>query len=173
MLTLQAACLTPPDGHVLPAPVNAPPVIHLDSVTPREPIINMTTDCDTFRLTVDQITDADDDKLVIRFVADINTPNDAHVIEPDRHSAPAREPQGVTLRAEPSDFVEYQAKRPHTLSILVTDAPRFEIPPTPTTAVDLGRIEADADGDGDDEYSVVEQRWVVNFIEGEKSCPPR
>ena len=141
---------------------NHPPEIILESVRPRGAVLFQGTSCGPVRVRA-QIRDRDRDPIRYRFITDIQIENQERLIqEANRPSGAAT--HEITQRIFRGDFVlEMQSEFPHTVSLVVTDAPTF----SSTVATALAEVDTDPDSDGDEDYGVTEHRWVFFYREGE------
>lgn len=175
---LSSACLVPPDGTLEPIQVTSPPEIRLDTVRPIDAIVNVADPeaiplgCTSFRVSAD-IVDRDSDVVQVRFVANNGIRFRAkHIQTRDDHPASGAARAADTLVDPVAHFDAPRIGQPHIVSIFVTDAPRFAVSATVTDALDYGEIVEDPDDNGVIDYSLVEYRWVINFVD-RRECPPR
>ncbi|MBI2378377.1 MAG: hypothetical protein HYV07_30540 [Deltaproteobacteria bacterium] len=160
---LVVGCFVPPDGRLAPELRNYPPVVDPDAIGPASSVIEArptpSSDCAVIDVAV-CVEDFDDDELVFRCVADAETPFERAVV-PTSPLGRAGSPRRALCRVAITEFVSRDETTGHSLSLLVTDAPRFAMPDTATRGLSL--IDADPDRDGVEDHALIEARWTVHF----------
>jgi hypothetical protein len=176
--TLSLACLVPPDDGVVPSSSNHAPRIDLESVRPKGNIFKISKPkntggggCPGFLITL-LVEDLDGDRLRVRFVSDNYVNNFVKLIS-DHEYAAAFGPREIRETILTELYIKGLAfENTHVISMFVTDAPDFVITSTDTDVLNYGIIESDPDQDGIDDYSVLEYRWTLNFLDDEAGvCP--
>ncbi|MBI4814881.1 MAG: hypothetical protein HY791_01405 [Deltaproteobacteria bacterium] len=156
-------CLFGPEGRLEPELFNYPPVIDPTDVGPATSVIEArptpSAECSSIDVAV-CVTDLDDDELVFRCVADADTLFE-RAVGPTQPLGRGGSPRKAFCRINISDFVSRDETTGHSLSLLVTDAPRFLRADTATRGLSL--IDDDPDDDGVADHAVVETRWTVHF----------
>ena len=173
MVFSPAACLIPPDGTLVPEVRNHPPEIELSSIRPQKPLSEVSdprnySDCPSIRLEA-EVFDPDGDPLRVRFVSDNHIDNLVSSISETIYPATSTPYTvfdfllpGVSIRG-------LEAQDTHVISMFVTDAPEFLVPNEETS--NYAEIESDPNGDGVDDYHLIEHRWTFRFVDSGDLCP--
>ncbi len=169
---LTTSCLLPPDRDRTEARVNTAPELDLSTIDPPQLILEVPYDCRRFRVRANVI-DKNDTDLLFRLVAFDGTrqrESDAGSITVDEAGEPGIIRGRVTpgsdypLLVEKADVsVDTEAEAQiGVLSLFVTDAPQWLVPPdeVDVTESGLGEI-VNPDVEGFPPYSVTELRWTV------------
>ncbi|MEQ9496387.1 MAG: hypothetical protein RIT81_06000 [Deltaproteobacteria bacterium] len=169
---LTTACLLPPDRDRTEARVNTAPELDLPTIDPPQLILEVPYDCRRFRVRANVI-DKNDTDLLFRLVAFDGTrqrESDGGSITVDEAGEPGIIRGRVTpgsdypLLVEKADVsVDTEAEAQiGVLSLFVTDAPQWLVPPdeVDVTESGLGEI-VNPDVEGFPPYSVTELRWTV------------
>ena len=76
----------------------------------------------------------------------------------------------MCIRDSPSlSLIGLDVQNTHVISLFVTDAPQFS--ELSEQSSNLAEIDADPDGDGKDDYSLIEHRWTLQFVDRGELCP--
>ena len=168
-------CLVAPDGTVIAQTDNLPPRIDLNSLKPQRPIsevshpANFAQDCPGIKLRAD-VFEPDGDPILVRFVANNFVDNLATIISEQEYPASVSGTYIVQDTLLPSlSLIGLDVQNTHVISLFVTDAPQFS--ELSEQSSNLAEIDADPDGDGKDDYSLIEHRWTLQFVDRGELCP--
>ncbi|MEQ8272166.1 MAG: hypothetical protein RMA76_23380 [Deltaproteobacteria bacterium] len=170
--SLTSACLIPPDRVLIEERVNSAPELDLPTIDPPQLILEVPYDCRRFRVRANVI-DKNDTDLMYRLVAFDGTrqrESDAGSITVDEAGEPGIIRGRVTPGSDYPLLVEKADVSVNTdaeaqigvLSLFVTDAPQWLVPPdeVDVTESGLGEI-VNPEVEGFPPYSVTEVRWTV------------
>jgi len=175
MTISHTACLVPPDGSLESVISNHPPHILLDSIRPAKTVsevshpTNFGGDCPGILLRA-EVFDPDGDALEVRFVTDNNIDNLGATIIDLKYPGVINASYPIQFTVLPAQHIYgIDIQDTHVISMFVTDAPEYK------TRVEgnsnFAEIDADPDGDGIDDYALVEYRWTFQFVERGDLCP--
>ncbi|MFO0726892.1 MAG: hypothetical protein U1E65_24115 [Myxococcota bacterium] len=163
-----SACLVPADGTIRPDPIDLPPEIDLSAVYPPSSFFEPDTKCNCFKVSLDRVSDLNDDSLVARFATNLGRPGRARCFD-EFTTPPALRPQRIGTQLIPAEsFIDFPTETVHTISVFVTDAPSFAKSST-LAPESCGEIPTGADG-GVSGYHVIEHQWTVRFVDGVTDC---
>ena len=172
---LQVSCLVPPDGTVIADSENRPPQIDLGSIKPQSSVSEVShpatfaQDCPGIKLRAD-VFEPDGDPILVRFVANNFVDNLATIISEQEYPASVSGTYIVQDTLLPSlSIIGLDVQNTHVISLFVTDAPQFV--ELTTQSSNLAEINADPDGDGEADYSLLEHRWTLQFVDRGELCP--
>ena len=172
---IHMSCLVAPDGTVIADSANRPPQIDLSSLKPQRSIsevshpANFAQDCPGIKLRAD-VFDPDGDPILVRFVANNFVDNLATIISEQEYPASVSGTYIVQDTLLPSlSIIGLDVQNTHVISLFVTDAPQFE--ELTAQSSNLAEINPDPDGDGESNYSIIEHRWTLQFVDRGELCP--
>lgn len=166
VLMLGGACLVPPSAPLQPP--NHAPEIDLSEVIPSSPILRVSEDCEGFDVQ-GRLLDRDDDALRYRLIANNRIENKVRGIKEFELLAGTRAGRPFIESINPARHL--RGLNPHTLSLIVTDAPTWAVELHDETTTDRGLVDTQANDAGAARYAVVEYRWLINIVPESGSCP--
>lgn len=164
---LGAGCLVPVPEHIRPEDDGVAPEIDLGFVSPSQSFFEADTKCNCFKVSLDRVSDADDDSLVVRFATNLGRDGREKCFD-EFKTAPALRPLRIGTTLIPAEsFVDFPSETVHTITVFVTDAAAFARP-AQTEPGACGQIPS---GDaGSARAHVVAHQWTVRFVDGVTEC---
>lgn len=166
---LGAGCLVPAEFRLPPEIDGVAPEIDLGFLSPSQSFFEADTKCNCFKVSLDRVSDADDDSLAVRFATNLGRPGRERCFDEKFTTAPALRPVRIGTTLIPAEsFVDFPTETVHTISVFVTDAPAFA-----KNALDepgaCGQIPSAVDAGGGRAH-VVAHQWTVRFVDGVTEC---
>lgn len=165
---LGAGCLVPPEFHEAPTEIGVAPEIDLGFISPSQSFFEADTKCNCFKVSLDRVSDADDDSLVVRFATNLGRDGREKCFD-EFKTAPALRPLRIGTTLIPAEsFVDFPSETVHTITVFVTDAAAFARP-AQTEPGACGQIPSGADASAARAH-VVAHQWTVRFVDGVTEC---
>lgn len=180
---MMEACILPPERDLV-LDENVPPQVDLGSLLPSAPIYEIGPECEAFFVEAGRIRDRDNERVLVRFVANNKTPQ-VRFLNDIVRDTPGASPRGVGLRVVPvQDFREQFAAirepglpgcpattRTAVLSMFVTDADAWANTDPNANEIDDPDLSKIAPPREDRPAPhVVEVRWVFRFDSTAPRC---
>lgn len=165
---LGAGCLVPVPEHIRTDDDGVAPEIDLGFLSPSQSFFEADTKCNCFKVSLDRVSDADDDTLVVRFATNLGRLGREKCFD-EFTTAPALRPVRIGTTLIPAEsFVDFPTETVHTISVFVTDAPAFAKNAQAEPGA-CGQIPSAGDA-GAGRAHVVAHQWTVRFVDGVTEC---
>lgn len=172
MLVVAPSCLLPPDGSSSGILGPYAPEVDLQEIYPRSAQTLFDVDCAGLTLEANAIVDLDSEQLLFRWVAN-NGADDTKWIDDE---ISVRDPGEIHQTVQPIDHEADLQLKTGVVSLLITDAPGWEIERPnvpPGEPADLsGIVESDPDNP-DATFHLTEVRWTFKYEMGSQVCDPK